>query len=140
MSWSKRVAWMILFLAVYLPWEYIENQSWLGVGIERFKKRKGDYRVFDSIGGWYVISKGDLYFVQLDEVYWVSASHKVVGRRLWVKGGQDGYEIPYYSGSKQREHGGWDSRFNRERSESLTFFDRKGIKIEFSANEIKPWR
>ena len=40
MSWSKRVAWMILFLAVYLPWEYIENQSWLGVGIERFKKRK----------------------------------------------------------------------------------------------------
>jgi|GEM_PF-5590404 len=140
MSWPKRVAWILLFLAVYLPWDYIENQSWLGVGIERFEKQSGDYRVFDSVGGWYVVSKGELYYVSPDEVFYVNANHKASGRRLWVKGGQDGYEIPYMDASGYGEDtGGWKSNFHIEGS-CIQFLDRSGKLVEFQSQEIKPWR
>lgn len=140
MSWPKRVVWIILFLAVYLPWDYIENQSWLGVGIERFEKQSGDYRVFDSIGGSYVISNGVLYYVNFRDLYCVNANHKVSGRRLWVKGGQDGYEIPYMDLARSDEDfGGWKSDFSQNHTK-VQFLDKNGNKIEFSPRETKPWR
>ncbi|MFM9874006.1 MAG: hypothetical protein ACKVQS_11145 [Fimbriimonadaceae bacterium] len=140
MSWPKRVAWIVLFLAIYLPWEYIENQSWLGVGIERFEKQKGDYRIFDSIGGWYVISDNELYYMSFDDLYSVGAEFKVAGRRLWVKGGQDGYEIPYiYRARDAEDFGGWSAEFKIDDS-VISFLDKEGKAVTFKSDEIKPWR